>query len=265
MEPLELKIRKPKCAGRWYPYEKQVHRFKDNPLSSAVISPHAGFMYSGMVSLEAVSSVKKNRVWILGTSHYEDITSGIAIYYGNYLTSIGKAIFPKDLSKKDFEIIKKYLSDEGHRTEEHSVENVLYCLNHFKEEVNAFCCLVRIKSYKDFENISADIASVWGKDDSIIVSTDWNHFVSTDIIDGLMKESAGYLEKGDILSLYRKCSEGSIEACGIDGLYLAYNILTRTDQKTSFKILTSTNSSKPEFGIGGLISGTCVGYISARN
>ncbi len=265
MKPNDLKIRKPKCAGRWYPYEKQTHKFKDNPLSSAVISPHAGFMYSGMVSLEAVQNVKKNRVWIFGTSHYENITNGISIYYGDYLTSNGKAVFPKELSSKDFEFVKKYLSDEGHRTEEHSVENVLYCLNHFKEEVTALCCLVRISSEKDFENISDDIASVWGKDDSIIVSTDWNHFVSTGIIDRLMKESAGYLERGEIPSLYKKCREGSIEACGIGGLYLAYNILLRTNQKTKFKILTSTDSSKSETGMHGLISDTCVGYISARN
>jgi hypothetical protein len=38
------------------------------------------------------------------------------------------------------------------------------------------------------------------------------------------EKSAAYLEKGDILSLYRKCSEGVI-ACGISGLYLAYSIL----------------------------------------
>lgn len=260
-----LNTRKPKCAGRWYPFEKQARSFKDNPVSSAVISPHAGFFYSGAVSLEAASYVKKNRVWIFGTPHYESPPKGISIFYGDYSSSIGKAIFPRNLSTKNFDIISKYLSDIGHRTEEHSIENVLYCLNHFKEEVSAFCCLTRLNSDKDFEKISDDIVSVWNKDDSIIVSTDWNHFVSTGIIDELMKESVSYLSKGDIPALYKKCRENGLEACGIDGLLLAYKILAKINENTAFKILTATDSSKSETGLSGLISDTCVGYISAAN
>ena len=265
MEPLELKTRKPKCAGRWYPYELQAHGFKDNPVSSAVISPHAGFSYSGMASLEAVSRVKKNRVWIAGTSHYESPQNGISIFCGDYFSSLGKAAFPRNMSEQDFRIIKKYLSDEGHRTEEHSIENVLYSLNNFKEEAAAFCCLVGNSNEKELENISIDIAKIWDKDDSIIVSTDWNHFVSTDIIDALMKKSAAYLEKGDISSLFMLCKQGKLEACGINALYLAYKILTKVNEKTTFKILTSTDSSKVQTGLMGLISDTCVGYISAVN
>jgi AmmeMemoRadiSam system protein B len=265
MTPHELRTRKSKCAGRWYPYEKQTHRFKDNPLSSAVISPHAGFFYSGMVSLEAVSRVKKNRVWIIGTSHYESPKTGISIFYGDYFSSIGKASFPRNLSEKEFGIIKIYLSDEGHRTEEHSIENVLYCLNHFKEEADSFCCLVGNSNESNLEKISYDIASLWSEDDSIIVSTDWNHFVSTDRIDELMKESSLYLEKGDIPDLFQSCKTGKLEACGIDGLYLASKILAKANEKTEFNVLTSTNSSKAEIGFMSLISDTCVGYISAAN
>jgi AmmeMemoRadiSam system protein B len=260
-----LKTRKPKCAGKWYSYEKQTHGFKDNPVSTAVISPHAGFYYSGAASLEAVSYVKKNRVWIVGTSHYESPQNGISVFHGDYYSSIGKALFPRSLNDKDFNIIKKYLSDEGHRTEEHSIENVLYCLNHFKEEVNAFCCLAGNSNEKDLEKISCNIADVWNKDDSIIISTDWNHFVSTDIIDELMKQSSSYLEKGEIPDLYRKCKTGKLEACGINALYLAYKILAKTNENTAFKVLISTDSSKAEAGFRGLISDTCVGYISAVN
>ncbi len=261
----DFKKRKPKCAGTWYPYERQKRTPKNSPVSSAVISPHAGFSYSGMVSLEAVSRIKKNRIWFFGTSHYESPATGISVFFGDYSSSIGKALFPRNLREKDFSILNKYLSDAGHRTEEHSIENVLYCLNHFIEEVTAFCCLVRIYKEKDFESVSDDIAGMWSKGDSIIVSTDWNHFVSTDVIDKLMKESASYLEKGDIPSLYRNCRDGELEACGIDGLYLAHKILSKTNERTAFRILTSTNSAKTESSFRSLISDTCVGYISAVN
>jgi len=265
MEFQDLKTREPKCAGRWYPPKKQPLRYTDNPVSSAVISPHAGFAYSGRVLLEAVSYVKKNRIWIFGTCHYESPRNGISIFYGNYSSSIGKADFPPNLSDNDCKVLNNYFSDEGHRTEEHSIENVLYCLNHFKKEVNAFCGLVRINAEEDFEKVSDDIANVWKKDDSIIVSTDWNHFVPVKIINQLLDEASLYLSNGDIPGLYRLCLKGAQEACGIDGLYLAYKILSKVNENTKFTVLTATDSSKTEYDFGGLTSKTCVGYISARN
>jgi AmmeMemoRadiSam system protein B len=265
MEFKDLKTREPKCAGRWYPHKKQPLRFTDNPVSSAVISPHAGFAYSGKVSLEALSYVKKNRVWIFGTCHYESPGNGISIFYGNYSSTIGKTVFPGNLSDEDYEVLNKYFSDEGHRTEEHSIENVLYCLNHFKKEVNAFCGLVRINDEEDFEKVSDDIAKVWEKDDSIIVSTDWNHFVPTKIVNQLLDEASSYLTKGDISGFYSLCLKGSQEACGVDGLLLAHKILSKVNENTKFTILTATDSSKSEYDFGGLTSKTCVGYISARN
>ena len=265
METQGLKTRKPKCAGRWYPNKKHSVMFADNPISSAVISPHAGFAYSGEVSIEAVSYVKKNRVWIFGTCHYESPHNGISIFYGDYSSAIGRAVFPQDLSENDREVLNKYFSDEGHRTEEHSIENVLYCLNHFKNEVNAFCALIRINDEEDFERIADDIAGVWNKGDSIIISTDWNHFVPVNISDRLLDETSLYLLKGDISELYRLCIKGAQEACGIDGLYLAYKILSKVDENTKFTVLTATDSSKSAYDFGGLTSKTCVGYISARN
>lgn len=265
MELQDLKTREPKCAGRWYPHKKQSVMFTDNPISSAVISPHAGFAYSGEVSLEAVSYVKKNRIWIFGTCHYESPLNGISIFYGNYSSSIGKAVFPSNLSDNDCKVLNKYFSDEGHRTEEHSIENVLYCLNHFNEKVNAFCILVRITDEEDFEKIAGDIAQVWKKGDSIIVSTDWNHFVPVKIADRLLEEASSYLTKGNIQGLYSLCKKGMQEACGIEGLYLAYKTLSKVNENTKFTVLSATDSSKSEYDFGGLTSKTCVGYISARN
>jgi AmmeMemoRadiSam system protein B len=265
MEFQDLKIREPKCAGRWYPHKRQSLKYADNPVSSAVISPHAGFAYSGEVSLEAVSYVKKNRVWIFGTCHYESPRNGISIFYGDYSSAIGRAVFPKNLSDEDYKVLKKYFSNEGHRTEEHSIENVLFSLNHFKKEAYAFCTLVRIADENDFEKISDDIAGVWDKDDSIIVSTDWNHFVPVKIINQLLDEASSYLAKGDIPGLYRQCHKGTQEACGIEGLLLAYKILSKVNENTKFTVLSATDSSKSEYDFGGLTSKTCVGYISARN
>jgi AmmeMemoRadiSam system protein B len=260
---IELKLRESKCRNRWYPNYRTTHKLTDEPNSTIVISPHAGFIYSGLISMLAVSRVKKKRIWFFGTSHYEHITGGLAIFPGHYSSSIGKTKFPDDINEDDFKIIGKYLSIEGHRTEEHSIENVLYPVNHFSEQPYAFCGLVRITNEATFNKISDDIAKVWKKDDSIIVSTDWNHFVSIYLIDGLMEDVTGFLKEGKIKELYDKCRRGKYEACGIDSLYLASKILDKVNEKASFEILESTNSSISypfEY-----CSSKCVGYIAAKN
>ncbi len=262
MKHIELKQRESKCRNRWYPFYRTTHKLTDKPFSTMVISPHAGFVYSGMVSLKAVSNVKKKRIWFFATSHYETISTGLSIYPGDYQSSIGKTVFPKDLGENDYKIIGKYLSDEGHRTEEHSIENVLYALNHFAQEPEAFCGLVRIDDEEDFEKISDDIAEVWDEGDSIIVSTDWNHFVSTKVIDKLMEGVSGILSTGNIEELYTSCKKGKYEACGIDSLYLAGRILDKVNEKTKFDILEATNSSK-SYPYDYCFP-NCVGYLAAK-
>ena len=262
MQSETIKSRPSKCSGWWYPTAKTPHNFTDNPVSSAVIAPHAGFDFSGMVAMEAVSYIKKNRVWIFGTSHYERIKNGISIFRGEYLSSVGKTVFPPELSEHELSILEPYFTNEGHRTDEHSIENILYCLNHFIKEVPAFCVLVQETEKNFYEKIADDIASVWKPDDSILISTDWNHFVSTGIISQLMTKAKAMLAAGDFETLYKECIRGNLEACGIDGLYLAGLILRKTGESAKFSVLVSTNSS--------VITGRkhddkCVGYIAAAN
>ena len=264
MESIELKYRKAKCCNSWYSNRRSSHNFPDNPASTAVISPHAGFIYSGMTSLKAVSKVKKNRIWFFGTSHYESISKGLSVFPGDYHTSIGKSLFPKDIDNKDYNILKNYFSVEGHRTEEHSIENVLYAVNHFAESPEAFCGLVRISDKGEFENISDDIAAIWKDGDSIIVSTDWNHFVSVKKIDKLMEGVSELLNRGNIEELYNDCKKRKYEACGIDSLYLAGRILEKVGEKTSFDVLEATNSAKAVYERINQ-SETCVGYLAAKN
>lgn len=261
MQSVIPKSRKAKCAGWWYPASRTAHDFSDNPIATAVISPHAGFEFSGLVSMQAVSYVKKNRVWIFGTSHYERIKKGISIFNGEYRSSVGKTETP-EIKSDELEVLKRYFSHEGHRTEEHSIENVLYCLNHFTAVVKGFCVLVQVSGKDQFDAIADDMASLWKPGDSMIVSTDWNHFVDIDVIDRLMDQSAKLLADGDIETLYDECSHGRLEACGIDALYLAAKILTNVGEIVRFKVLKSTDSSRVT---GRKHGDKCVGYISARN
>jgi AmmeMemoRadiSam system protein B len=266
MQHRRMKSRREKGVNRWYPAGKATVNFSENPVYTTAISPHAGFEFSGKVSLNALANIKKNRVWIFGTSHFEDIQNGLSVYNGNYHSSIGQAEFPKDFNETELKILEKYFSDEGHRTSEHSIENVLFCLNHYKENVEAICGLVRINEEMMFEKISDDIAKLWKNGDSIVISTDWNHFIPVNLIDKLMNGVSYLLYTGDISGLYNLCRKGVYEACGIDSLYLAAKVLNKIGSGINFKVLDATDSSKRMIEAGYDKSPkTCVGYIAAIN
>jgi len=90
--------------------------------------------------------------------------------------------------------------------------------------------LVQISDKSCFEKISDDITSEWKPGDSIIVSTDWNHFVPVDTINRLMNKVSQHLISGDIEGLYNECKRGKLEACGIDALYIASKVLDKTGE-----------------------------------
>jgi AmmeMemoRadiSam system protein B len=225
-----------------------------------VISPHAGFVYSGHTSLNAVSAVRKNRLWIFGTSHYETIPDGIAIFPGGYSTSIGKTLFPL-INEDEEKRLSKYISDRGHRKDEHSIENVLYAVNHFSDAPEAFCILTAINKKGKYEEISDIITGIWKENDSIIISTDWNHFRKVSEMNDLMQNVCSLLEKGELEELYKLCKKNVYEACGIDSLHLTYNILKKLGLNTKFHIREATNSSK----VIPTSEDVCVGYIAANN
>jgi len=77
-----------------------------------------------------------------------------------------------------------------------------------------------------------------------------------------MKEVTKLLEKGEIRELYYQCRKGELEACGIDGVYMAYKVLSKVGENTKFIVLEATDSSRTERNV---YPDTCVGYIAARN
>jgi hypothetical protein len=77
--------RQPVAAGRFYPADKETltkdltrlfetcKKSSDNREVRAIISPHAGYMFSGEVAASAFSAIPKNAVYknifIIGSSH----------------------------------------------------------------------------------------------------------------------------------------------------------------------------------------------------
>ena len=146
------KDRKAVVAGRFYPDTPEELRneienllFSASKLSLnkidetnkilAIISPHAGYVFSGTVAASGFSILKNNknikRVFLLGSSHYAWY-EGVSIYFkGYYSTPLGKIEIDSDITSKIFEKSALFNFRLEAHAHEHSLEVQLPFLQYF--------------------------------------------------------------------------------------------------------------------------------------
>lgn len=147
----------------------------------AIISPHAGYVYSGEVSATAFKQIdpdkKYENIFIIGSSHTMPI-NGASIYSGgDYLTPLGKVSVNTSLGKKLIEQ-NKYLSfvPQAHRNE-HIIENQLPFLQYYL--TNEFQ-IIPVSIGTDNETILKSLANTFkpylNGNNLFIISADFSHY-----------------------------------------------------------------------------------------
>lgn len=188
-------VRQPVVAGSFYPGDakslnKELNYYfslvedktPDNNLV-AIISPHAGYMYSGEVAANAYSKLnpqkKYSHIFIIGTSHHIYL-NGASIYnQGPYKTPLGEIPVDKDLANK---LIRKspliqYIP-QAHQ-KEHSIEVQLPFLQYWLK--NSFSIVPIIIGTQDSETCKklAEILKPYFTPDNLfVISSDFSHYPS---------------------------------------------------------------------------------------
>lgn len=105
-------IRAPACAGSWYPgtaagLTAEIDRYCSRVTSrvagdlTALVSPHAGLMYSGPVAAHAYAQLRGrtyDAVILVGPSHYVGFEGAALFPRGAFATPLGHAVVAEDLA-----------------------------------------------------------------------------------------------------------------------------------------------------------------------
>ncbi len=127
-------IRKLKFANSWYEGDckllnKQLDNYLNNLTPSAkhifaIITPHAGYLYSGAIAGNAyatIAKLKPKRIFLLGPSHYVGFEGVMLPQYNSFATPCGHMEIDQNVIKE----LKKnklfQISNEIHANE-HSLE-----------------------------------------------------------------------------------------------------------------------------------------------
>lgn len=265
-------IREPSVAGMFYPADEENLKTEvdlllsitdtENKFNNAVglISPHAGYMYSGKtaaVGFNAVSEKKIDTVIIISPSHNEYF-AGVSIYNGDaYRTPLGAVEINKSISEKLSEEGKFIFEGiEGHR-KEHAIEVQIPFLQRIFENFSIVPVVMGDQRDVFVDKLADKLAEVIDDKTLIVASSDMSHFYPKEKASHLDSIVEEHIKKFDYAGLQKDLNNRICEACG-GGPIVAMMKAADKAGKTRSKILARSDS--------GDVTGddsSVVGYLSA--
>jgi MEMO1 family protein len=184
--------RKAAVAGQFYPsrpdeLRRMIGRMVDagtpRKKALAVVSPHAGFVYSGSVAGAVFSSIELPETFVILAPSHRPIRSLFALMNeGEWETPLGTVGIAADLAGGILNSVKSARVDAAAHSAEHSLEVQLPFIQFFKDEAKLVPVAISyLASFTDLEDLGAGLAAAvkaHKKDVLIVASTDMSHYVS---------------------------------------------------------------------------------------
>lgn len=189
--------RQPAVAGQFYPSQRKELQVELETLFAkaippkniknvvAIISPHAGYVYSGGVAASAFNQINPTKdyenIFLLGPSHHVALDGASACTSGNFVTPLGTVKVNRRLGErlaKEHPVISNKNDPHVH---EHSVEVQLpflqYCM---KKEYKIVPIVIGAPFPETCKKIASALQPYFGVKNLFIISTDFSHYPSYD-------------------------------------------------------------------------------------
>jgi len=220
--------RQPAVAGQFYPGSEDklraalsqlIPEYSYKKRVKGIISPHAGYVYSGEVAGKVYSKILiPATVLIIGPNHH-GAGAAVALYPdGEWMTPLGPLPINSRLNNLLLEHIPFIQSDAHAHQHEHSLEVQVPFLQYLRPDVSiSALCLGQI-DFPALPQIASGVAAAireYGEDVLIVASSDMTHYESAD--SARLKDKAA-LERVlalDAEGLFDTCRSRRITMCGM--------------------------------------------------
>lgn len=185
--------RQPVAAGRFYSADK-VTLTKDltqlfencnksgaNRKTRAIISPHAGYIYSGKIAAAAYSTIDRNSVFknifIIGSSHVMQFEGASVYNSGDFITPLGKIMVNREIANKLIDENKVFKFPVNAHIQEHSIEVQLpFIQYYFKNSPSIVPIIIGANNENTIKRI-AEVLSPWFTSENLfVISSDFSHY-----------------------------------------------------------------------------------------
>jgi hypothetical protein len=185
--------RQPFAAGRFYPADKgeltkslsglfaNCKKTQNNLRVRAIISPHAGYIFSGEIAASAFSAIPENAVYknifIIGSSHVM-FYDGASVYNkGDYITPLGKISVNREIANQLIlkEAVFGFPADA--HLKEHSIEvQIPFIQYYFKDNPTIVPIIIGTDDEKRVKKIAEALRPWFTPENLFIISSDFSHY-----------------------------------------------------------------------------------------
>ena len=182
-------IRNPVVAGQFYPastsqLKAMIEELVDEKATKeeviGLVSPHAGYIYSGPVAGAVISKIKfKDTFVIMGPNHTGSGKPLSIMTQGKWKTPLGEVEIDSELSKQILATSSYLQEDNVAHLYEHSIEVQLPFLQYFKPDIKLVPIILAYSSGATYKEIGKEIAKAikdLNKEVVIIASSDMTHY-----------------------------------------------------------------------------------------
>jgi AmmeMemoRadiSam system protein B len=188
----------------------------------AVVSPHAGYQYSGRVAAHGLAALARSRprtVVVVGPSHVEYF-SFTSVFDGDaYATPLGNVPVDRELARRLADGARTIrLSQRGHVHDhlprgEHGLEVQLPFLQRAIPDVTIVPIVMGEQSWAHCDELGLALRAL-GDDTAVVASSDLSHFYPHEKAETLDRTFAETLTAKDARMLHDAVASGRCEACG---------------------------------------------------
>jgi len=221
-------VRRPAVAGYFYPKKadelRSMIRGMVDPRAKkekarAVVSPHAGLIYSGPVAGAVYSSVVlPERIVMLGPSHRGQRSVFGMMDKGSWQTPLGEVPVDSGLAESLLRQSSLVRVEQSAHEEEHSLEVQLPFIQFLSPGFSIVpICVSPVANYAALEELGMSLAAAIreaGQDVLIVASTDMSHYVSQETAQKKDSLAIEQILALDARGLFRVVQEEDISMCG---------------------------------------------------
>lgn len=216
-----MKTRPTSVAGMFYPREpshleqllEKYYRGKEPGVDAkGIVTPHAGYIYSGETAacaFSAISPAFEGTFVLIGPSHRGYLTSSSAIPWETPLGMV-------DVDREFVEATGIEIDESSH-LDEHSLETQMPFIKHRFPRARVAPIMMGEQSYPSALALAEDIAQAirtTRRDIRVVASSDFSHYVPDETAKKNDRYAIDALKTLDIPEFYRRIEERNVSSCG---------------------------------------------------
>ncbi len=237
-------MRTPAVSGTFYPrssedikslvenWSSEIKSKKDSNFK-AVISPHAGYRYSGKLAYLALSNLVSADTYIIaGPSHYA-IGSPVALSDETWETPLGR--IETDIEVLDG-LIDPAVFDNTAHSREHSIEVQLPILQLLYSDFKISPITMQFQDRETIKELASSISKIMddNKNVALIGSSDFTHHESHKNAVKKDKKAIEMIESLDTKAFYEFTRRKDISICGYGPIALCMEVSKSLDMNAEF-------------------------------